>query len=375
VNKKTSILQINGQPYDAVSGQPIGSSPAAARNLDGIIGGHAGAKARPSAKSARSVVASPPRKPTSIKRPAGDIPERPATNPLPKHQPEHAKTLMRRSVPKPGRALKRQVRAQGEVQLAPGQTVGPVAAKLSIASIDPHREQRAEQIARSPHIRHFNPLSKSRPAAPSLPLPAALVARPKPVVHPARVAISGHTKKPSMDIFERALSQATAHQEPPFKPISHRKFSKRIAGTLAVGVSLLLVGGFLTYRNVPNIDLHLASARAGFTASLPGYQPAGFSLGPFTSAQGEVDVHFKSNSDQRAFTVTEKDSNWDSATLRDSYVITKAGQNYETINAGDSTIYVYGQNNATWVSGGVWYTIQTNGALSTQQLIQIANSL
>ena len=66
--------------------------------------------------------------------------------------------------------------------------------------------------------------------------------------------------------------------------------------------------------------------------------------------------------------------NWDSQTLLQNFVST-SGQPYDAYKAAGRTVYVYGNGNATWVNGGVWYEVSDNGALSKDQIIQLANSM
>jgi hypothetical protein len=72
--------------------------------------------------------------------------------------------------------------------------------------------------------------------------------------------------------------------------------------------------------------------------------------------------------------LTEKTSAWNSATLRDNFVASNA-KTYQTVETGGRTIYLYGQNQASWVNGGIWYQVQSNGALSNHQLVELATSL
>jgi len=142
-----------------------------------------------------------------------------------------------------------------------------------------------------------------------------------------------------------------------------------------VVVFALGVGGFLAYQNLPNIAMRVASTRAGLKANLPKYQPAGFSMaGPIEYEPGEVKLSYKSNSDNRSFAVTQKNSAWNSEALLENY-IAPTKQPYQTFQANGRTIYIYSDNKATWVDGGVWYTIDGKANLNSDQLLRIANGL
>src|SRR5262249_3371 len=149
---------------------------------------------------------------------------------------------------------------------------------------------------------------------------------------------------------------ATSHEElpPPKSRPTHAKRNLSIGA--AVVVSSLLFGLIVT-QNLSSVRLQIASAKAGFSASLPGYKPAGYRLWHLDYSQGVVAAQFQSNSDDRHYSLTQQRSAWDSSTLRDSFVATR-DPDYQTIMSGGRTIYLYGQGDATWVNGGVWYIVQ-----------------
>jgi hypothetical protein len=107
---------------------------------------------------------------------------------------------------------------------------------------------------------------------------------------------------------------------------------------------------------------------------LPGYQPAGYSLGQLSYSAGSVATQFESNSDGRHYTLTQKASPWDNQTLLDSYVKPN-NAHYEAVPTGDLTIYLYGNGAASWINHGLWYTVQSDGSLTHDQLVSLAKSL
>ncbi|HXR49659.1 MAG TPA: hypothetical protein VN778_01380, partial [Verrucomicrobiae bacterium] len=128
------------------------------------------------------------------------------------------------------------------------------------------------------------------------------------------------------------------------------------------------------YANLTSIQLQVASSKAGFTANLPSYQPIGYSFAHLNYSPGNVAMQFQSNSDSRAYAISEKLSAWDSQTLRSDFVA-GIGQDYQTVQTAGHTLYVYGKNNATWVNSGIWYQIKSDGALSVHQLVELASSM
>jgi len=374
VSKNNNIIEINGQRYNAVTGALIGGGPKPAKNVDGVV--------RLGATSADPALSKPaPRAALQsvVKQPVMDIAR--SSHSIKHHDPQVAQTLMRRSVHKPS-AVHPHLKAQTPTdQLAarPNHAVQP---KLSHQVIDPKRQKRAHRASKNELIRHFSAIasfSASTPQIAALSRPVAQLALKKQIARlavPTQTAVTG--TQPSLDMFQKALAEATAHQQPFFTPPkkagSGHGLTSRAVRSVSAGLLIVLLAGFVTYQNIPNIKLSLASSRVGFEASLPSYRPAGFAVGTMSYGVGNVAINYHSNSDARTYTLTEKASNWDSQTLRDVYVVTSAGQAYQTVQASGRTIYLFAHN-ATWVNNGVWYEIQNNGNLSSRQLVDLANSL
>lgn len=322
VNKNKNIIEINGRQYDASSGKPL-HGQSEQRSIDGVN-----------------------RRKTTVPKAA----KRLAPQPLQHHSQQASKTLMRTVVKKPSHEKEQKARSELAV-VKPA--VAAIVPKLSLGTIDAKRQDRAEQTPKSSLVRRF-----SDPTAISS-QPETLAASPvvPEVSEPLHVQASPTGSTQSLDLFSRALEQADAHQIQTARKTSRlharpRHSSRTIlAGS---GAALLLVAAFLFQQNLPNLHLRAASTKAGFAASLPGYEPAGFRLGAISSQAGSVAVAYKSNSDQRAFTVTEKPSDWNDQTLLTSYVSNVAGNNYQTASANGNTVYIFGNNNATWLSNGVW---------------------
>lgn len=278
-------------------------------------------------------------------------------------------TLMRHVVAKPGHSLKRHHSAHGHVDGLVAKPVGTVAPKLSVSSIHPDRLQRAHSTVKSNLVRKFNqnPIA-TNPTQPRVVMPVM------PVMPHNKTG--QHQSIESTDIFERALQRATSHQQPAALPEDHphkQRFSKRLSLT-ATALTLLLLVGLLGYQNRAALTVRLASSKAGFNATLPSYKPSGFTIGKLNYSPGTVAIHYRSNSDQRAFAITEQPSAWNSSTLRDNFVVNNDNE-FQTVDVAGRTVYIYGKNNAAWVNGGIWYKVQSEGSLSAQQLSQLARSL
>lgn len=374
MSKNNNIIEINGQRYNAVSGALIGGAQRLVKNVDGVVRTDA---ASPSPALSTRV----PRAPLQsvVKKPVMDIAR--SAHSIKHHTPQVAQTLMRRSVQKPSKTHLH-LKAQTPTDRLTTQPSHVVKTKLSHQIIDPSRQKRAYRASKSGLVSRFSAItsfSASSTQAAALSQPVAQLVLQNQVAQPAgnQLTRAGGSQT-SLDMFQKALAEATAHQQPFFTPTKKsgagRTLARRAVSSAGAVLAVILVAGFVTYHNIPNIKLQLASSRVGFEASMPKYRPAGFAVGAMSYDVGNVAINYRSNSDDRTYTLTEKASNWDSQTLRDVYVVTTAGQAYQTVQAGGRTIYLFAHN-ATWVNNGIWYEVQNNGHLSSKQLVNLASSL
>ncbi len=290
---------------------------------------------------------------------------RSAAQPAAGHKPQSSATLMRHVVSKPTHSLKRHQSAISHTDAVLAKPILSVAnMKNSVGAIPIERLARAQKIPKHERVSRF---------ASQI---SAHVLSPQRTINNSALAQINESRPSSL--FEQALEHATSHLQPPVAPVKHperQKFlAKKRVSAVATGLVLLLLVGSIGYYSRTNLAIHMAANKAGFSATLPAYHPAGFSVGTLKSSAGTVAIHYKSNSDQRAFAITEKPSTWDSSTLRDNFV-SAADKQYQVIEVGGRTVYLYGQHNAAWVNGGIWYQVESNGALSDQQLSHLASSL
>ena len=67
-------------------------------------------------------------------------------------------------------------------------------------------------------------------------------------------------------------------------------------------------------------------------------------------------------------------SNWNSDALLSNYVVAENKQ-YQTYMDRGRTLFIYDGSNATWVDNGVWYQIEGDSRMTTDQLVRIAASI
>ncbi len=148
------------------------------------------------------------------------------------------------------------------------------------------------------------------------------------------------------------------------------------AGIAMSIVTLFLVGAYIWQVNYPTLAFKIASAKAGMSATMPGYIPGGYKLaGEIQTNPGSVSYSLVNGGQSKKISITQTKTDWDSQALAESYVAPKA-ENYLALQAQGLTIYMLGDSQATWVNKGTWYKIESpDQSLSQDQAIKIATSL
>ncbi|HZL08336.1 MAG TPA: hypothetical protein VFC50_04035 [Candidatus Dormibacteraeota bacterium] len=365
MRKNNNTIEINGKLYDASTGALL-NSPTPKPNK---------AEAQPPTRHEQPA-------PRTSKPALSNVSRKPAKRSS-SHAPSSSRTLMRQAVKKPGSSLKRQHKAQGDTDALALRQLRKVIVKPSISRLDEQRLRHAEQIPKSRMISRFPSITSdafSNGPSPAKSVAAASAAKANLAPGrdlPARPAQPAKKPRTTADILERAVEQATSHLEPPPPRQKYRRRHDRLKRNTGIGASIglsVLVLGIIVAQNLSSVRLQMASSKAGFNVSLPNYHPAGYDLGQLNYSQGVAAAQFRSSSDSNQYTITQKSSSWDSSALLDNFVSPSYAQ-YQTISAKGLTIYIYGTKNATWVNGGVWYVIQSNGLLSDRQLVDLATSV
>lgn len=281
-----------------------------------------------------------------------------------------SKTLMRHAVSKPKNTEKAKQPKQAITK----------ASSLT----DTSREERAKNTTRSTVISKFGHEVKKITSYATLPVTKSPVELPlhqeKVLTPPTATAISPQVQV--ADPFTQAINNSTSHTNPKPKMLSKRqkmarklKISPSLLNVSLGLFALLIIGGYVAYNNVPNLAMRVASARSGVAGSMPSYQPSGYAInGAIQYKPGQITVHFKSNSDQRSYSVAETRSDWNSEALLENHVAVNK-KPYQTFQDKGKTIYIYNGDSASWVDKGIWYEVKGNSSLTTDQVLRIANGL
>jgi hypothetical protein len=343
MNAIKHTIHINGRTYNAMTGKPIAGKSKPVIKKAVIM------DVAPATSVARTPVASKPipKKPSIVRRAA----------PNAHRNLERSHTLRRDIVKKPIRSAK---------------SVGPVKKKPPV-------------VARSPHISRFY-----HPQQPKV-VVSSHIAKDHELTRQAKNAAKAHAhhvktthhlssqRFSSRAIKERLLEQqlekALSHVEQPVTPPSHVSPRTRMASIIATCLMIIFLGSYLTYVNIPNFSIRLASASAGIEASLPKYQPSGFRLsGPILHSPGEVEVKYKQTGGDEQFKLVQRTSDWDPDALLENFVAKDSQNDYQVHSAQGLTVYTY-DHKAAWVNGGVLHTIDGNAPLSNGQITRIASSM
>lgn len=379
------FIVLNGKRYDAVTGAFLGlDTELKNRNHHKPVTNPHSSRLQPSVKPRPHHLAPVAAASTAVKHASRAHHGQPKV--VAAHQPKPAQTLMRHAVKKPtSRDLPTTRRQYPLVKKSPGVGISP---KLSVSKVNSRRAERAERTPQSNHVGKFTPTMSSHQIVPRV-KPLAVVPTPAhaeprhhtlkathpvahtPVAHHAKSPQAAHREK--VDIFEKALTEATSHEQPKHKATRNKPY-RRLVSSLAAMAAVLVIGGFVTYLNRASVQLQVASVRAGFQASMPTYAPSGFERQSASNQDKAVAINFVSPASNEGFTLTQQSSDWDSQTLFDSIVAVN-DNSYQTVQSNGRTIYIYGNGNAAWVDGGILYKVNGDAGLNSDQIISLATSM
>ena len=341
---KATII-INGKLYDAVSGLPVGAPDPHPATVASVK------------KPVRPTRTFSDIGPGAVLHRATAAP-RPATPSVAVHNKVQKSTTLRRDVLKKPAAPAHHLGTHRH-KAAPGH----VARSEMISRFAPHPQPLKKEAAPAP-IKHVEPAT---PVSSHVARAHQLVAKPAP----AKPALSSRALK------EKLIAEKLAEAPKPESP-KKKSFFSRQPRTMSIVMScfaLVILGGYMTYLNMPNLTVRVAAAQAGVAAKFPDYKPDGYRFnGPITFSSGEVAINFESNGGQGGYTIREQSSSWDSQAVYDNLVAKESDGSHITNSQGGLTVYTF-ENNAAWVNGGVLYTIEGNAPLSNEQLLRIAGSM
>lgn len=163
------------------------------------------------------------------------------------------------------------------------------------------------------------------------------------------------------------------------QPKKESKLKKHGSKVASVGLSLagvILLGIYVWQINYPNLALKVAGSKAGISASLPAYLPNGWKIsGDIQANPGSISYKLATAEGDKSVAINQVRSDWDSQALAENYLAPNTDK-YTALQAEGLTIYIYNNNQASWVNHGTWYRIEgQDHGLSKDQIIKMATSL
>lgn len=314
MNKTASIIEINGNRYDAVSGRLIGAAKKAAnhirRPIDGLsIDGFT--------KPARMI------RKSAVKRSVYAL----------QRKPQRSKTLMRSSVKKPTQAqTKSKIKTRGlatnHAQAARAANVQQNSKVQRFGMLSFSSKHKSGQAKIGEIIPKGAHLSAATPASISTNLPS--------------LGSASHQKLERL--LDYALASADAHKKAgELSRRNHRKFLGRVPRWAILSLLVLvlaIVAGVIIWQKIPAASMKLAATKAHVNASLP-TPISGYKIGPITASEHTVITTIESTNDNsKKYTVTEQAANQPSTSLA---AANGNGHQVQTVKDQDKT-YVLSQD-------------------------------
>ncbi len=363
MGKKPSVVHVNGNSYDATTGQIIGKRREPV--IDGLI------------KNPRTtpIINQTHLKPNAIRPKQPEYPAKTVHS-----NAQRTKTLMRRLVTVPS-LPKRPVtklspnprtKAVNPARMAKAMSVNKhkTVSRFGSPSASTTNSRYNQSSISSNHSirRDFHPSASSGGTA-----AAAIKSAPNVIAN-----ISNSNLERMLD---EALIRADAHKKALGGRYKHgdRFWNKamRMPAWLLFGSPLFIIVvtvSFFAWRNVPQLSTKVASMRAHISASIPSYSPTGFSMaGPAVAGDNSVTFQYKDNNDASKFyTIKEEQSNLDTSSLIASH--NSSSQQVQTSQANGVQIVILGSKSMC-VSGGKLTTIANKAGLPPDELLNVAKSV
>ncbi|HEX5394966.1 MAG TPA: DUF4367 domain-containing protein [Candidatus Saccharimonadales bacterium] len=361
MGQKPSLIEINGQLYDAKNGRLFHHPKGPV--IDGFM-----RKPQPSRviKKAAFKISSTTKELSNIKdySPAQTVHSR----------AQHSSTLMRTAVKKP-KGLKT-IDYKSPVKKARTGAPNPARVSRAMNAVRNSRVQRfgAPISHTKSAITKIGPSVKSGGAAIHSKAGKATTAIGKPL--PSMVTSVSHQRLERM--LDEALIRADSHKK------TQKRERKGVFGKfrimprwMAFSFALLAVVSAATvfvWHNVPDVSMKVASLRAQVKGSMPAYTPSGFKFsGPIKYQQGAISMTYKDAGDH-TYTLEQQASAWNSSSLDDNAV--PDDSQVQTSQVKGTTVYYHSADcRATWVNDGKKFSINDHCQLDPSEIFKIAGSI
>lgn len=353
--QQKNTITINGKVYDTATGKVIRSTPAAI-SVDAIVKPKSSVQTKQIAHTPHSVI------------PAQNV----------HHKTSKSHTLMRHVVQKPTEPVARPSNAKSSLE---SKKSSPRTVAISKLPVSQARLARASQSHQSKLVSHFGSGHSHIVVKKQAAVQVQRAPQTKTTTVPSHSTNTHQAYHSDKDLLiDAAMLRAISHEQPKTHltkrrhKVAHKLgLSPRFVSITAAIVTLLFIGGFYTYQQMPAMAMKIAASKAGVAAKLPGFHPNGYALdGAVTYAPGQVTFDFRAR-DNRSYRVTQTQSELNSQALA-SVLGASTNESSSTYQVAGRTVYI-SDNTATWVDNGIWFKVEGRSALSTDQLLKIAASL
>lgn len=176
------------------------------------------------------------------------------------------------------------------------------------------------------------------------------------------------------EVIAETLAAAPNHHKKQVKPPTLWGKAKLIGG-LSAGLISAMILTYAAYTHIPSLSIGVVNARVGVQANYPGYIPDGYRIdGPISGQDGQVQINFKSTTNDTSFKLIQVNSTWDSDALLSNYVKEKSNNHYQTDTERGIVIYSFSHGGA-WMNGGILHVVEGTAQLNPEQIKRMAISL
>ncbi|MCA9349712.1 hypothetical protein KC853_01545 [Candidatus Saccharibacteria bacterium] len=182
--------------------------------------------------------------------------------------------------------------------------------------------------------------------------------------------------KPNLSGKVNSISQDTKNRVSNFFARKVALPSPGIAKLAGSALALAVILVYVWQVNYPSLALKIAGARAGIATSVPGYLPSGWQLSRDIKIEDNSLTYSLVNTTDRAtMAISQQSSQWTDQDLIEDY-ISSVSDSYQALRTGGQTLYIYGDNQISWINDGLWYRIEgDSNQLAKDQLIKIASNI
>jgi len=149
---------------------------------------------------------------------------------------------------------------------------------------------------------------------------------------------------------------------------------KKLMQGIAIVIVVVIGFGLLAFFYFPSLSVNFAASQAGITgARHPSYIVDGYFVdGAIQTEQRRITINYRNRAGD-IYSISQQSSTWDSKGLLENHIIIE-GLSYQVLMQRGLTIYRL-EDGATWVSGGILYTISNGRQLDNDQVLRIIEGI